>query len=34
MLIGKPGELFGRPRFRCEDIIKVDVKGIGCRDMD
>jgi len=34
MLIGKPEELFGRPRCRCEDTIKVDVKGIGCRDMD
>ena len=34
MLIGKPEELFGRPRCRCEDNIKVDVKGIGCRDMD
>jgi len=34
MLIGKPEELFGRPRCRCEDNIKMDVKGIGCRDMD
>jgi hypothetical protein len=34
MLIGKPGELFCRPRYRCEDNIKVDVKGIGCRDID
>ena len=34
MLIGKPEELFGRPRCRCEDNIKVDVKGIGCRVMD
>jgi hypothetical protein len=28
MLIGRPEELFGRPRCRCEDNSKVDVKGI------
>jgi hypothetical protein len=34
MLIGKPEELFCRPRYRCEDNFKVNVKGIRCRDMD
>jgi len=26
--------MFGRPRCRCEDNIKLVVKGIGCRDVD
>jgi len=34
MLTGNSEELFGRPRCRCEDNIKADVKGIGCRDVD
>jgi hypothetical protein len=24
----------GRPKYRCEDTIKMDLKEIGCEDMD
>jgi hypothetical protein len=36
ILVGKPGRkrLLGRPRRRCEDNIKMDLKEIWCGDVD
>jgi len=36
VLVGKPEEksLLGRPRCRCEDNIKTDLKEVGCGGMD
>ena len=36
VLVGKPERkrLFGRPRRRCEDNIKMDLQEVGCGGMD
>jgi hypothetical protein len=36
VLVGKPEEKrpLGRPRHRWEDNIKMDLREVGCRDMD
>jgi hypothetical protein len=36
VLVGKPEgkRPLGRPRLRCEDNIKMDIKEVGCGDMD